>query len=109
MAWEIYEGGKPGESSQGGVLPASLLSKHEPMCLECTEAAALFLQRADDAVGNAGRLPDDQVWLSVFSAMQAMLKRRDGCSDCMRERAGPTVGRESVPLSGSQFISRLTR
>lgn len=110
MAWELHEGGRPGESLQGAVLPAALLSKHEPMCPECSEAAALFLQRADDAVSHAGRLPDDQVWLSVFSAMQAMLTRRDGCGACVAERSKPVSAREApAPLSGSHFTSRLTR
>ncbi len=101
MIWEIHQGDRrPNRADE--LSPRSMLPiRHDSMCPACREAADEFMNRSADAVNQAGIKPDDQIWLSVFEALQRVLNKHGGCAMCAEQHKHD----ESVRQSGSHYPS----
>lgn len=64
--------------------------------------------RSTEAVRQAGVKPDDQIWLTVFGAMQEMLAHRAACVACGQVMASGERRHGNPPASSTGFVARLS-
>ena len=101
MIWEMHEGGKRKDASSKAKQASNLRSGNELICEQCLRYAATFMLRAENAVKQATLKPDDQIWLSVFIALQTMLAHRTNCLACDQVKADITRPLQAYPLDSS--------